>query len=76
MMSLRGSAAKKKDCVTFESQQWRKNVCKNCFRSQAEHNAPRDPSEQGATAEPPLDRASKLGELPTQIFAALMLLFS
>ncbi|TNN15315.1 Microtubule cross-linking factor 1, partial [Schistosoma japonicum] len=27
----------KKECFNFEPQQWRKTVCKNCFRTQPEH---------------------------------------
>ncbi|XP_018653642.1 hypothetical protein Smp_134570, partial [Schistosoma mansoni] len=27
----------KKECFNFEPQQWRKSVCKNCFRTQPEH---------------------------------------
>ncbi|KAF5405776.1 M protein repeat protein [Paragonimus heterotremus] len=27
----------KKECFVFEPQQWRKTVCKNCFRTQPEH---------------------------------------
>uniref|UniRef100_A0A094ZLJ8 Protein SOGA2 n=1 Tax=Schistosoma haematobium TaxID=6185 RepID=A0A094ZLJ8_SCHHA len=28
----------KKECFNFEPQQWRKSVCKNCFRTQPEHH--------------------------------------
>ncbi|KAL3317051.1 hypothetical protein Ciccas_004305 [Cichlidogyrus casuarinus] len=31
------NGAVKKDCTTFEPQQWRKTVCKNCFKTAPEH---------------------------------------
>lgn len=34
--------SKKKECYTFEPQQWRRTVCKNCFRSLPDH--PTEPS--------------------------------
>ncbi|VDL91467.1 unnamed protein product [Schistocephalus solidus] len=36
--SLQETGSKvKRECFTFEPQQWRKSVCKNCFRTQPEH---------------------------------------
>ncbi|VDM31454.1 unnamed protein product [Hydatigera taeniaeformis] len=32
-------AATRRECRTFEPQQWRRSVCKNCFRSEPEHAA-------------------------------------
>ncbi|VDK41423.1 unnamed protein product [Taenia asiatica] len=32
-------AATRRECRTFEPQQWRRSVCKNCFRSEPEHVA-------------------------------------
>ncbi|VDL11671.1 unnamed protein product [Hymenolepis diminuta] len=30
----------RRECRTFEPQQWRRSVCKNCFRTEPEHNMP------------------------------------
>ena len=32
-------AANRRECRTFEPQQWRRSVCKNCFRTEPEHAA-------------------------------------
>ncbi|KER28311.1 hypothetical protein T265_04840 [Opisthorchis viverrini] len=32
-----GGQKSKKECFVFEPQQWRRTVCKNCFRTQPEH---------------------------------------
>ncbi|CAL8081169.1 unnamed protein product [Calicophoron daubneyi] len=32
-----GTGKSKKECFVFEPQQWRKTVCKNCFRTEEEH---------------------------------------
>ncbi|CAH8600840.1 unnamed protein product [Heterobilharzia americana] len=34
-----GNNKSKKECFTFEPQQWRRSVCKNCFRTQPEHKS-------------------------------------
>ncbi|KAM7534555.1 hypothetical protein Aperf_G00000104997 [Anoplocephala perfoliata] len=31
-------AVARRECRTFEPQQWRRSVCKNCFRTEPEHN--------------------------------------
>jgi uncharacterized coiled-coil DUF342 family protein len=38
-----GTSQKKKECFNFEPQQWRKTVCRNCFRLKSEHNASSGP---------------------------------
>uniref|UniRef100_A0A5K3FB09 Protein SOGA2 n=2 Tax=Mesocestoides corti TaxID=53468 RepID=A0A5K3FB09_MESCO len=37
--SSSSSAGKKPECRNFEPQQWRRSVCKNCFRTEPEHSA-------------------------------------
>ncbi len=34
-----GGAPIKRECRIFEPQQWRRSVCKNCFRTEPEHSA-------------------------------------
>nr|CAH8866808.1 unnamed protein product [Trichobilharzia regenti] len=41
-----GNNKTKKECFTFEPQQWRKSVCKNCFRTQPEHKPPQSLTQQ------------------------------
>ncbi|KAL7055014.1 hypothetical protein AAHC03_024281 [Spirometra sp. Aus1] len=58
--SLQETGSKvKRECFTFEPQQWRKSVCKNCFRTQPEHlsrvgggNGAGDSSQLGAEIAP------------------------
>ena len=33
-----GDSTPKSECPGFEPQQWRRSVCKNCFRSAERHN--------------------------------------
>jgi len=61
-------AASKPECPGFEPQQWRRGVCKNCFRS-AERHGKRSSETEAETSTGADDRITEHGEYNDEAYS-------
>lgn len=56
---VKGQDDKKVVCTVFEPQAWRRNLCKNCFKTKGEHNKSEAPPQQDTVPPPSVSATQK-----------------